>query len=169
MDSLYGTNVRAVARLAERIAEVTGKPNPERADVALVKAISEPPGLKKRFTSFASKFCHFFVDEERFPVYDRAARRALRIHFGSHVRGADASWSYREFCEAFFALAPATGPRVSFRGMDHYLWIVGEYWFWTRRSQPVNQELREAFEAPANRSILRALLPKPLSGEVKVA
>lgn len=53
----------------------------------------------RRHVSFASKFCHFFIDGQDFPILDQAARDALRLHLGRDgFLGAELGYS--GFCGA---------------------------------------------------------------------
>lgn len=67
INQLYGTNVYAVVRMAEHITEVMCQAS-TMDDVGFVNEIATLSDMKP--TSFASKFAHFFIDEERFPIYD---------------------------------------------------------------------------------------------------
>ena len=77
VNAIYGTNVLAIVRVANYVANVFGRHDHSQAGAELVREIANVPtgkGQPSRIhTSFASKFCHFFVDSERFPIYDNAA------------------------------------------------------------------------------------------------
>src|SRR5947209_9662363 len=72
VNQLYGTNVYAVVRMARH---VTGVMQEARGmeDADLVEELASLTGRKHR--SFASKFAHFFIDMERFPIFDSYAEK----------------------------------------------------------------------------------------------
>jgi len=157
IDRLYATNVRgqAIHQVACRIAEVM--PMPIEDPVAVVEAIIAAPGVDKRYTSFASKFAHFFIDPERFPIYDSYTRKALARHLGK----AQAN-SYRVFFQDIRDLRKRAGLTPSFRELDHYLWLAGTYHdFRDRGKRNINAELLTLFpdESPEVERYLKALLP----------
>ena len=86
VNEIYGTQLFATARMARHVETIFADANTSPVDVDLVERIAKLPtklGDKQRLSvSFASKFCHFFVNAERFPIYDDAARDAIRLHLG---------------------------------------------------------------------------------------
>jgi hypothetical protein len=105
-------------------------------------------GKTRQCTSFAAKFCHFFVDENNFQIYDDAAKKAIKLHLGNQYSDDD-SKPYATFCDNFGRLRAAIGFRDSPRAMDRYLWLVGMYMKWNKerlRPNPqINVELRGLF------------------------
>src|SRR5690349_6766320 len=79
VNQLYGTNVYAVVRMAQHIAEVMLEAS-HMDDAGLVEELAALSGMKH--TSFASKFAHFFIDVERFPIYDSYAVKMVAYHLG---------------------------------------------------------------------------------------
>ena len=65
VNQLYGTNIYAVVRVAKHIESII-REKAKVGDVDLVKQLASLPGRKH--ISFASKFAHFFIDKERFPI-----------------------------------------------------------------------------------------------------
>jgi len=175
INALYGTQVYAIKRMAPHICSVMAQTQRETAGPELVEAISRlaaKEGEQERSrTSFAAKFCHFFVDPERFPIYDDAARKVLKLHLG---RGylSDKAKPYTVFCANLKRLRSEAGVTCTLRELDRYLWITGMYMKWLReRYKPkpqVNVELREVIESPseAARAELFALLPHRLRLEL---
>ena len=86
INAVYGTQVLAIMQMAAHVTNVLQQADLDRAGTELVEMIADlrlSRGKKRRRrTSFASKFCHFFVDPERFPIYDDAAKQALKLHLG---------------------------------------------------------------------------------------
>lgn len=166
VNSIYGTNVLAIVRVAKHVLEVLG--HQDRTSIELVVEIANPPAQTgrphRKHTSFASKFCHFFVDAERFPIYDDAACQALKLHFGKAIKAHD----YPAFCSRIDQLKALLGKDYSSRMIDHYLWLTGMYMRWLKERKmtnpKVNEELRELFESPTKEQSaeLDALLPTVL-------
>ena len=91
LNRLYATNVLAILAMADHVVEVlSAEPDPPGIDV--VEKIARLHGLgrardkSRRFLSFASKYCHFFVDAGRFPILDDFAGRGVRYHLGPRGR-----------------------------------------------------------------------------------
>lgn len=158
IDRLYATNVRgqAIHQVVCRIAEVMLMP-PEDP-VAVVEAIIAAPGVGKHYRSFASKFAHFFIEPERFPIYDEFCRRQTARHLGK----AQAK-SYCVFFQDICDLRRLSGLSCSLRALDHYLWLAGQYREWHRKHGEVdmNAEVRALFENPPSevQRELEALCP----------
>jgi len=57
VNALYGTNVYAIARMAEHVEKLMQDRGSFSADVDLVERLASAPGLNRRFYSFA--FAHF--------------------------------------------------------------------------------------------------------------
>ncbi len=157
IDRLYATNVRgqAIHQVVCRIAEVMRRP-PEDP-VAVVEAIIGEQGVGKRYPSFASKFAHFFIDPERFPIYDKFCRRQTAYHLGRPIQESYSAL-YRGVCD----LVKGSGLSPSFRELDHYLWLAGTYHdFRDRGKRNFNAELLALFrnESPEVERDRKALLP----------
>jgi hypothetical protein len=149
VNTLYGTNLRAVHRMARHIEGILPK-GAELLDPAeLVEAIAAlppAPGERpRRHRSFASKFCHFFVNADDFPIFDSAARDALRLHLGSESLK-EAESSYTGFCGALANLQRAYGLSVGTRDVDRYLWVAGMWLAFARGRRDINRELLALFE-----------------------
>src|SRR5687768_11729209 len=71
INQLYGTNVYAAMRVAENVVAVMKKPPDGAALVETLAEVELANGEKKHLRSFASKFCHFFVDRDRYPIFDK--------------------------------------------------------------------------------------------------
>jgi hypothetical protein len=133
---------RHIASLLPRGAELLDPTDLVEAIAALPPANDEAP---RRHRSFASKFCHFFIDADDFPIFDQAARDALRLHLGAdELRGAESS--YGGFCRALARLRTAYGLEASPRDLDRYLWIAGMYRAFARGRRDINRDLLALFE-----------------------
>jgi hypothetical protein len=110
--------------------------------------------------SFASKFCHWFVDDD-LPIYDHWPVRAMAHHFGAMARTTTA---YRDFAEHVYALREASGLSCTIRESDCYLWLSGMYRAWLgaedRNMIGLSSEVRGLFgnSKPRVRRALRTLL-----------
>jgi len=78
------------------------------------------------YWSFASKYSHWFVDDE-LPIYDSWAIRAVSYHFG---RMTWRTTAYRDLAEHVYALREGSGLACTIREMDRYLWMSGMYREW---------------------------------------
>jgi hypothetical protein len=167
VNSLYGTNVLAIIPMAKHVRNVLLRPGATEQGADLVDQIAAVTlnGTTHRRTSFAAKFCHFFVDENNFQIYDDAAKKAIKLHLGDQYSGDDRK-PYATFCDNFGRLRAAIGFRGSPRAMDRYLWLVGMYMNWKKERQ-INVELRGLFEHPSNKQkvLLRKLLPNCIRTE----
>jgi hypothetical protein len=172
INSLYGTQILAIVQMGRHIADIFIDPHKPEG-VGLVERIAKLPG-KRNFISFASKFCHFFVDkEENYPLYDEVTRETMKLHLGRKNYLANGQHPYRAFYENFFRLRNLVGPKCGTRDLDYYLWITGMYMRWLRErgnEKPrVSLDLRQIFEKPTKTQIneLDILLPPTLDREFK--
>ena len=138
IDKLYSTREANIYWVANAVVLVMQKVKAgefvpvDAADV--VNAISREKKVshtKARYCpSFASKYCHFFVNDWVFPIYDSYADMAVRNLYGRVKPGQitrDAS-PYREFCERVELLRKRDDlEAVDVREMDRYLWIWGQH------------------------------------------
>lgn len=170
INALYGTQIRAIVRMAAHVENVLSKHDLANVGPEVVHSIAEMPAApgegRRLFISFAAKFCHFFIDASRFPIYDDAARSMLRFHLGPDVYVVDKKAPYKSFNHAF-ALLRAQANVCGDRDLDRYLWIAGMYARWLRQRSKknplVNAELRRLFENPSReeRRHLDMMLPAP--------
>jgi hypothetical protein len=176
IDALYGTRVLAIKRMSEHVAVVMEETNIRTAGSELVERIASLQGAgnckPRQFISFASKFCHFFVDEERFPIYDEAACKTLKLHLGSaYVVNSD--HPYVAYCENLTHLRAAARLISATREIDRYLWITGMYMKWLKermkKTPKMNVELQGIFKQPNPAIVanLDALLPANLQRTFK--
>ncbi len=149
VNALYGTNLRAIHRMAIHIAEVLAYGDATQNGTVLVEALAAMPlrpGERIRtHRSFASKFAHFFIDEDRFPIMDGAACDALRLHLG-RARTQGISTNYRAFVSSVTALRRVYGLRVPNRDLDRYLWIRGMHLRFAKGDREINRDLLALFE-----------------------
>ena len=157
IDKLYSTRAGNIYWVANAVvaamSDLEGSPGGQYADVVeIVDSISrhkasEHPG-KDRCASFASKYCHFFLDERVFPIYDSFALRSIKSLLGRVPRGLTPHRSeYRDFCERLDLLRVRDGlESVGVRDMDRFLWLWG---LWLaqrgRDKRVINEEVYDVF------------------------
>jgi hypothetical protein len=131
VNQLYGTNVLAIVPMSRHVYRVLLGLDLTSQGIELVDKIAAftHNGVETNRTSFAAKFCHFFIDEERFPIYDEAARRAMKLHLGGRYLN---DTTYATFCANLRLLRTAAGLQGNTRAVDRYLWIVGSYMRWKK-------------------------------------
>src|SRR5437879_4614585 len=92
VNTLYGTQILAVTKMAKHVHDVLNTMEYAKAGPELVHYLAALPaidGKTRKFVSFAAKFCHFFIDETRFPIFDDAAKFMLQYHLGFEAYGKD--------------------------------------------------------------------------------
>ncbi len=148
VNQLYGTNVFAVVRMAQHVTEVMQNARGMK-DVDLVEELASLTGRKHR--SFASKFAHFFIDMERFPIYDSFAAKMVAYHLGSQSQVRDSKHPYRAFVENIHRLKRFAGLSCTTKELDHYLWLAGLCQEWCRNpASQINAEVAEMFKTPSS-------------------
>ncbi|MGH2799905.1 MAG: hypothetical protein ACRDM0_20070, partial [Thermoleophilaceae bacterium] len=162
VNALYGTRVLALQRAAAHVQMVLESADLATSDPALVESLAEvpttPDGRPRRYVSFASKFAHFFVSSERFPIYDSYADRMLLFHLGPSAERNHAR-PYEAFVRNIDTLRNECAIDCTYRELDRYLWVAGQYRAWTERKRGLNTELSRVFENPSaeQQTLLRAI------------
>jgi len=175
VNSLYGTNVLALSRMAAHINGILARTNVSIAGPELVEQIALLRGqdgkASKRHHSFASKFAHFFLDHQRFPIMDSYAVSMVKLHLGAENCNQNAETPYIAFVENLSALRRLAGLAATNRELDRYLWIAGAYRIYRKRRDAqrkaeINVELERLFTDPSEavrvdlNCLVPALLPK---------
>lgn len=155
VNSLYSTNVQLTARngvdrVAQHVGEVLASVDLASAGPELVEEMAAIPvagGRVHHCRSFASKFAHFFIDHDRFPIHDRFTAIMLRAHLGAGAPAPETGATYMVIEGAFRTLAQSAGLGSDTRRLDRYLWMIGQYREWADDpSARINSELQEVFE-----------------------
>lgn len=139
VDRLYYTSHYRLLDAIGHIVEVMCQPPPE--PIRLVETIAQTQvanGVRWHW-SFASKLCHWFVNDN-LPMYDAWAVRTISYHFGTMRRS---STIYRDFAEHVYSLRVSSGLACSVRELDRYLWLAGMYRAWIGASERVKLQLSE--------------------------
>ncbi len=121
INALYGTNVFALVRAATHVQRVLAASDVATAGPELVESLANIPttsgGRTRRYVSFASKFAHFFVSADRFPIYDSYAERMMVLHVGTSA-GHDPARPYEAFVANLERLKRERGLRSTYRELD---------------------------------------------------
>jgi hypothetical protein len=145
VNQLYGTNVYAVMRMAQHITKVMLDAN-EREASELVEELASL-GSRKHL-SFASKFAHFFIDMERFPIYDSFAAKMVTYHLGIYPQGKNKAHPYRAFVENIDILKRYAHLYCTNTELDRYLWLGGLYRSWEKnKGAQINAEVAQLFNS----------------------
>jgi hypothetical protein len=113
---------------------------------------------QRHHRSFASKFCHFFIDPERFPIMDAFAERMVRTHLGRHQIFRDPARRYEAFTKNLQTLRRLSRLDASATALDRYLGIAGA--IQTRRrdpNAPLNSDLAAMLERRAAQADRRTI------------
>ncbi|WP_126627913.1 hypothetical protein [Dictyobacter alpinus] len=130
VNQLYGTQLYTVVPMARHVTEVMRVAD-RREETELVEQIAAFSGPKH--LSFASKFAHFFIHMERFPLYDSFARNMVAHHLGaSPARAVGTTSLYKAFVEDVERLKQRAALSCSNKELDRYLWLAGLYLLWKR-------------------------------------
>ncbi|MSP94093.1 MAG: hypothetical protein EXR00_02390 [Alphaproteobacteria bacterium] len=149
----YSTNVRDLPDTALQMSIVLKS---TRRDRLLVDKIAS--ACKRMETSFASKYCHFFIDQN-LPIYDSRAREALVFLLGKkYVPLEDGTARYLNFCSNFDRFQTANSIRSSVREIDHFLWIVGSCEA-HRKGKRVKAGVRDLLKKQSDKDWLFSFLP----------
>lgn len=150
VNQLYYTNVFAIVPMAEHMANVLNEPGAV-SDHGLVDRLAvlstNTRQAQRRFVSFASKFAHFFVDPDRFPIFDSFGLHMIKLHLGVRKDIWRSTQPYAEFLEMFRRVQTLACPTCTNRELDRYLWVAGQYRAWMKNSKAqINGELRSVFQ-----------------------
>ncbi len=150
INDLYGAGVFGIWRRARHISKVacTLPKNPVKAVRKIARLPADGEKKVRIYRSFASKFCHFFIDPERFPIYDSYCENMVARHLGRDQLERDSKNPYRAFKVNIDQLRELSGLSVSYRELDRYLWLAGQYHEWLDNGDEarIKSEVRELFE-----------------------
>ncbi len=166
INALYGTNVYAIYRMAKHVERVLAQSRPNIEPWLLaegIAALSGPDGTpSRRHLSFASKFAHFFLDSERYPIKDLYAQAMLRFHLGRRNMETAQEHPYRAYMTNHRRLKELCGLELTNRHLDHYLWLAGQYRTWNQNAETrLGRDVLALFENPTPEAAaeLDTLLP----------
>ena len=129
-------------------------------DVSLVSRLAFHPETNRVHVSFASKFCHFFINQEMYPILDDVACLTLK-HFLRHDY-ATKEPRYESFLENLKRLRSSSSEleaaNLTNAELDRFLWLFG---LWKRArngDNKINSEAKRVFLDPPP-AIIRRLDP----------
>src|SRR5689334_14616648 len=130
LNQLYFTNVKPFMRAVRHVHRVMSQPPEGLQEYELVERLALLPktddGQKPwRLFSFASKLSHFFIDSDRFPIYDSFAERMLAYHLDPGACLRNSANPYQAFVTNFKIVRVRAGLTCSTRELDKYLWLAG--------------------------------------------
>ncbi len=163
LNHLYSTRVFALQELAQHIESVMKEPWDD--PVELITRLATPTRATdkgpRHYWSFAAKFTHFFVDGERFPIYDSYNEAMLRYHLGPEAipKGDNPINAFVGNLQRFQHLWQLNG--FSLRELDRYLWLAGLYRDWWRGNRSINVEVLGLFNDPGEAQPLLDILVPP--------
>ncbi len=169
--ALFGGGMHTVLAMANHVERVLAAADPAISPPDLVERLSEPPSPKgqprRRHHSFASKLAHYFIDPDRFPIYDQYTTRMVAYHLGPRNRVTDDEHRYREHVANFRRLRGLSGFKGRKRELDRCLWVAGQYRQWRDKPRTrINAELRELFESSESEVVsdIETMTTRPESG-----
>jgi hypothetical protein len=141
VNGLMATNVYALVAVAAHVQEVIDNASLDKAGIELVEKIADFKHKNKTRAnvSFASKFAHFFIDPDRFPMKDSFSTKMVEFHLGTancvQTNEKQQDESYTAFVRNVEQLKLRDGlDEVSNRRLDRYLWFAGKYRFFKEKS-----------------------------------
>lgn len=156
INALYGTNLYALVRMAEHVSKTLKDKDLNCEGPELVERLASLPRATetetlKRFRSFASKFAHFFIDSECFPIMDSYAIEMLTRHLGRRNMAKNPAASYLAFVDNMKQLRESACLKCSSRELDQYLWVAGLYRRWKKDANgKMNREASNLFQAASS-------------------
>jgi len=135
LNQLYFTNVKPFMRTVRHVHRVMSQTTEGLQEYELVGRLALLPtsedGQKPwKLFSFASKFAHFFIDSERFPIYDSFAEKMLAYHLGPNACLRNSLNPYQAFVMNFNNVRMRADLTCTTRELDKYLWLAGLYRQW---------------------------------------
>jgi len=170
LNQLYGTNVYRLHDMALNIVETFSSKADGEDDCALVERLADLPTSPKFHESFASKYCHFFIDADRFPLFDRYVPVTARLHLGrGNYRCKVTAHIYRNLYADLTTLRANLSFSPSVRELDHYLWLRGQ-WEAFRDGKRIGSEVAGLFKRSMRNNdvqlLLDAMCGNPPSGQL---
>jgi hypothetical protein len=152
LNQLYRTNLYAVPEMASHIVQTFRMQRPPYQE-GLVEEIAKFFGGV--YLSFASKYCHFFV-ENKFLIFDQFALKTLHMHLGNSAKSKGQRPRYADYCTDINTIRKESNLHCSTRELDRYLWLAG-LWH-NRERKKFHMEVRRLFEKRMQDSEIDALI-----------
>lgn len=161
LNLLYFTNVFAIRAMAQHIVEVFSQGHETDDDCLLAEKVAYLEASGRKHRSFASKYCNFFVDNERFPLLDSYVPREEQMHLGKgNYRWKSTDPTYRDFYEDLKTLRDRISFRPTVREMDCYLWLRGQWREFKRKGDRarIGAEVKDLFNSRDSDERVRTLI-----------
>jgi len=140
VNALMATQIFALVAMASHVENVLGNVQLEKAGPELVDKIADfkHKNKERECVSFASKFAHFFIGPDRFPMKDSYSTKMVEFHLGTQncvqTEKQVLDESYAAFVRNIEQLKKRDGlDGVSHRRLDRYLWFAGKYRFFLEK------------------------------------
>ncbi|MCE9594510.1 MAG: hypothetical protein K8S98_09975 [Planctomycetes bacterium] len=151
LTSFDAGRARSLAPLFDHVQSVIERCDMENAGPEFVDALATTPPAPARSEirelGFASRFAHYFVDSERFPILDGWSERALAGFVGDATPSG--ATRYGRFFAEHARLTAACSP-VRSSELGRCLWLAGQHAAWSRNSRtPIHRAARELFASGA--------------------
>lgn len=147
VNSLFSTNVYAVQKMAAHISATLSDVDIDTVGPELVEQIAlfqaKEVGNPRRCHSFASKFAHCFVNQDRFLILDDFAEFAVRRHLGKQAQTGPEN-RYIAFSNNVDQLRLLARLNCSVADLDKYLWLVGAWHRWETRKNKSDASKKKA-------------------------
>lgn len=161
LNVLYFTNVFAIRAMSQHIVEVFSEEYETDDDCLLVETIAYLEASGRRHKSFASKYCHFFVDKDRFPLFDNYVPRVVQMHLGKgNYRWKTTDPTYRNYYEDLKTLRDQISFSPTVREMDRYLWLRGQWKEFKKKRDrvPLGAEVKDLLKRADSDDHVRTLI-----------
>ena len=149
INSFYDTNVWAIYRVSDHLSEILSsepKLDPELVErLATVRDSSTKAGFRY-YHSFASKYAHFFLSPDVFPIFDAMAEKVLRQILGSKLRLGEHEGKYLRFVDRMNSAFGGLLGEYNWGQIDRFLWLVGQLQALHSNLDNVNKELKDFAE-----------------------
>jgi hypothetical protein len=147
LQALDSSRAFSVARWAEHLTRVLEHADPRSVGPELVDVLAAVPQTsvseRKRALTTASRFAHYFVDVDRFPVLDKWTEAELARLAPASGHGS----RYLDFADRHAQVAVSLGITRA-RHLSCYLWLAGQLRAWQRnRRTPIHRAARHLFES----------------------
>ena len=124
LNKLYSTNIINISAMAEHIYSLNIDERLNQGDFTLVDSIANAPSLKRRFYSFATKYCAMHRPQV-FSIFDSHVQKVL-LHFLQKKYTDDSLKNYEIYCQALRELQTKYHlEELDAWTLDKYLWRMG--------------------------------------------
>lgn len=126
LNKLYSTNIINIHAMAEHIHSLNIDERLKQCDFTLVESIANAPSLKRRFYSFATKYCAMHLPKN-FNIYDKNVHKVL-MHYlnGKYTNDSLKDYiTYRQALRDFQSRYQME--ELDAWQLDKYLWQLGKH------------------------------------------